>query len=190
MSRIGKLPITLPKGVTVSVSSSNEVSVKGPKGELKQRLDPDITVKVNDGSVVLERPTEQKRHRALHGLYRALLANMVKGVTDGYEKKLELVGVGLRAQVTGQLLEIAVGYSHPVLFALPKEVKASAEQLKGQNPIITLNSIDKQLIGQMAAKIRGVRRPEPYKGKGIKFVGEVLRRKAGKSAAAAGASAK
>lgn len=190
MSRIGKLPVALPKGVSVNVTPANEVSVKGPKGELRQRLDPDITVKVEEGSIVLQRPTEQKRHRAMHGLYRALLANMVKGVTDGYEKKLELVGVGFRAQVNGQLLEVSVGYSHPVMFALPKEIKASAEQLKGQNPIITLTSIDKQLIGQVAAKIRGVRRPEPYKGKGIKFVGEVLRRKAGKSAAAAGAAAK
>jgi len=189
MSRIGKLPVPLPKGVTINVSSSNEISVKGPKGELKQRMDPDITVKQEDGLLIVERPTEQKRHKALHGLYRALIANMVKGVTDGYEKKLELVGVGFRATVTGQLLEVAVGYSHPVMFALPKEIKASAEQLKGQNPIITLNSADKQLIGQIAAKIRGVRKPEPYKGKGIKFVGEILRRKAGKSAAAAGATA-
>ena len=190
MSRIGKLPVTLPKGVSVNVTPANEVSVKGPKGELKQRVDPDIKINVKDEQVILERPTEQKRHKALHGLYRALIANMVKGVTDGYEKKLELVGVGFRAQVNGQLLEVSVGYSHPVMFALPKEIKASAEQLKGQNPVITLTGADKQLIGQIAAKIRDVRRPEPYKGKGIKFVGEVLRRKAGKSAAAAGAAAK
>ena len=189
MSRIGKLPLTLPKGVTVNVSSANEVSVKGPKGELKQRMDPDIKVKTEDGVLTVERPTEQKRHKALHGLYRALIANMVKGVTDGYEKKLELVGVGFRATATGQLLELSVGYSHPVMFALPKEIKVSAEQLKGKNPIITLTSSDKQLIGQIAAKIRGVRKPEPYKGKGIKYVEEVLRRKAGKSAAAAGAAA-
>lgn len=188
MSRIGKLPISLPKGVTINVSPSNEVSVKGPKGELKQRIDPDIKVRTEEGILTVERPTDQKRHKALHGLYRALLANMVKGVTDGYEKKLELVGVGFRATVTGQLLELSVGYSHPVMFALPKEIKAAAEQLKGQNPVITLASSDKQLIGQIAAKIRGVRKPEPYKGKGIKYSNEVLRRKAGKSAAAAGAA--
>src|SRR6266576_7161647 len=189
MSRIGKLPLTLRKGVTVNVSSANEVSVKGPKGELKQRMDPDIKVKMEDGVLTVQRPTEQKRHKALHGLYRALIANMVTGVTDGYQKKLELVGVGFRATATGQLLELSVGYSHPVMFALPKEIKVSAEQLKGQNPIITLVSSDKQLIGQIAAKIRSVRKPEPYKGKGIKYVDEVLRRKAGKSAAAAGAAA-
>lgn len=189
MSRIGKLPVPFPKGVTVTVSPVNEVTVKGPKGELKQRVDADMKVNVEDGQIKVERPTEQKRHKALHGLYRSLLFNMVKGVTDGYEKKLELVGIGFRANVTGQLLEVSVGYSHPVLFALPKEVKASAEQLKGQNPIITLTSADKQLIGQIAAKIRGVRKPEPYKGKGIKYQDEILRRKAGKSAAAAGAKA-
>lgn len=189
MSRIGKLPITLPKGVTLVVSPANEVTVKGPKGELKQRMDPDIKVKIEDGVATVERPTEQKRHKALHGLYRSLLANMVTGVTEGYEKKLELVGVGFRATATGQLLELSVGYSHPVMFALPKEIKVSAEQLKGQNPIITLTSYDKQLIGQIASKIRGIRKPEPYKGKGIKYVNEVLRRKAGKSAAAAGAAA-
>ena len=189
MSRIGKLPITLPKGVTLIVSPANEVTVKGPKGELKQRINPDIKVKIEDGVVTVERPTEQKRHKALHGLYRSLLSNMVKGVTDGYEKKLELVGVGFRATASGQLLELSVGYSHPVMFALPREIKVHAEQLKGQNPIITLTSYDKQLIGQIASKIRSIRKPEPYKGKGIKYVEEVLRRKAGKSAAAAGAAA-
>jgi large subunit ribosomal protein L6 len=183
MSRIGKLPVQVPKGVTVTVSSSNEVTVKGPKGQLMQKLDPDITVKIEGAEVKLQRPTEQKRHKSLHGLYRSLLSNMMKGVTDGYEKKLELVGVGFRATVTGHLLELSVGYSHPVIFALPKEIKASAEQLKGQNPIITLQSNDKQLIGQIAAKIRAIRKPEPYKGKGIKFTNEILRRKAGKSAA-------
>lgn len=189
MSRIGKLPITLPKGVTLVVSPANEVTVKGPKGELKQRIDPDIKVKIEEGVVTVERPTEQKRHKALHGLYRSLLSNMVKGVTDGYEKKLELVGVGFRATANGQLLELSVGYSHPVMFSLPREIKVHAEQLKGQNPIITLTSFDKQLIGQIASKIRSIRKPEPYKGKGIKYVEEVLRRKAGKSAAAAGAAA-
>lgn len=189
MSRIGKLPITLPKGVTLVVSPANEVTVKGPKGELKQRINPDIKVNIEEGVVTVERPTEQKRHKALHGLYRSLLANMVTGVTDGYEKKLELVGVGFRATATGQLLELSVGYSHPVMFSLPREIKVHAEQLKGQNPIITLTSYDKQLIGQIASKIRSIRKPEPYKGKGIKYVNEVLRRKAGKSAAAAGAAA-
>ncbi|MBA2423044.1 MAG: 50S ribosomal protein L6 [Chitinophagales bacterium] len=183
MSRIGKLPVSLPKGVAFSVSPSNEVLIKGPKGQLTQRVDPDITFKVENDQVVVARPTEQKRHKALHGLYRALLANMVKGVTDGYEKKLELVGVGFRATVTGQVLEVSVGFSHPVVFALPKEIKVFAEQLKGQNPIITLQSSDKQLLGQVASKIRGVRKPEPYKGKGIKYSDEILRRKAGKSAA-------
>jgi large subunit ribosomal protein L6 len=185
MSRIGRLPVEFPKGVTVTVSASNEVTVKGPKGSLTQRMDPDIKVKIEDGQLVVERPTNQIRHKSMHGLYRSLIANMVKGVTDGYEKKLELVGVGFRANVTGQVLEVSIGYSHPVMFALPKEVKVSAEQLKGQNPIITLQSIDKQLLGQMAAKIRGVRKPEPYKGKGIKYSNEILRRKAGKSAATA-----
>jgi len=185
MSRIGKMPVALPKGVIVSVSPSNEVKVKGAKGELTQKVDADIKVKVEGETLTLERPTEQKRHKAMHGLYRALIQNMVKGVTDGYEVKMEMVGVGFRATVTGQLLELAVGFSHPVLFVLPKEIKASAEQLKGANPIITMNSADKQLLGQMAAKIRAVKKPEPYKGKGIKFVGEQLRRKAGKSAASA-----
>ncbi|MBK9729892.1 MAG: 50S ribosomal protein L6 [Chitinophagaceae bacterium] len=183
MSRIGKMPVALPKGVTFSVSPANEVTVKGPKGQLTQKVDADITFTTEEGQVVVNRPTNQKRHKALHGLYRALLANMMKGVTDGYEKKLELVGVGFRATVTGQLLELSVGFSHPVMFSLPKEIKASAEQLKGQNPIITLQSYDKQLLGQLAAKIREVRKPEPYKGKGIKYKDEILRRKAGKSAA-------
>jgi len=185
MSRIGKLPIALPKGVTVTVAANNVITVKGPKGQLTQKVDADMEVKAEGESLTVNRPSEQKRHRALHGLYRALIQNMVKGVTEGYQKKLELVGVGYRASVTGQLLEVAVGFSHPVLFALPKEIKASAEQLKGQNPIITLDSIDKQLLGHMAAKIRSVRPPEPYKGKGIKYTTEILRRKAGKSAASA-----
>ena len=184
MSRIGKLPITLPKGVTLVVSPANEVTVKGPKGELKQRINPDIKVKIEDGVVTVERPTEQKRHKALHGLYRSLLSNMVKGVTDGYEKKLELVGVGFRATATGQLLELSVGYSHPVMFSLPREVKVHAEQLKGQNPIITLTSYDKQLIGQIASKIRSIRKPEPYKGKGIRYKGEKIKKKSTKGAAA------
>ena len=179
------MPITLPKGVTATVAPNNVVTVKGAKGELKMKVDVDIKVEQADGVLTLGRPTDSKRHKAMHGLYRALVNNMVTGVSEGYQKKMELVGVGYRATVTGQLLELAVGYTHPVMFALPKEIKASAEQLKGQNPIITMESADKQLIGQMAAKIRAIRKPEPYKGKGIKFVGEVLRRKAGKSAASA-----
>ncbi|GDX52433.1 50S ribosomal protein L6 [Bacteroidota bacterium] len=185
MSRIGKMPVALLKGVTVNVAENNLVTVKGPKGELKQKVDVDITVKVEGENIILSRPTEQKRHKAMHGLYRALLNNMVNGVATGYQKKLELVGVGFRATVTGQMLELSVGFSHPVLFMVPKEIKISAEQLKGQNPMITMDSADKQLLGQMAAKIREVRRPEPYKGKGIKYTTEILRRKAGKSAASA-----
>lgn len=185
MSRIGKMPVALPKGVTVSVAENNVVTVKGPKGELKQKIDSDITVKVDGDTLTIERPTEQKRHKALHGLYRSLVNNMVNGVANGYEKKLELVGVGFRAAVTGQLLELSVGFSHPVIFMVPKEIKITAEQLKGQNPIVTMQSADKQLLGQLAAKVRDVRRPEPYKGKGIKYTTEILRRKAGKSAATA-----
>lgn len=183
MSRIGKAPITLPKNVTVEVMGGNVVKVKGPKGELFQPVDQDITVKIDNGVVTVERPTEQKRHKALHGTYRSLLNNMVTGVSDGYTKQLELVGVGYRAAVTKQVLELQVGYSHPVVVLLPEEIKASAKQDKGQNPIITLECNDKELLGLVCAKIRSIRKPEPYKGKGIKFVGEILRRKAGKSAA-------
>lgn len=185
MSRIGKLPVALPKGVTVSVAPNNLVTVKGTKGELKLKVDPDMKVEVKDGVVEVKRPSDTKRHKALHGLYRALINNMVIGANEGYKVVLELVGVGYRASVTGQLLELNVGYTHPVLFALPKDIKATAAQEKGQNPTVTLECADKQLLGQMAAKIRSVRKPEPYKGKGIKFQGEVLRRKAGKSAASA-----
>ena len=181
MSRIGKLPIALPAGVEVKVAG-NTVTVKGKLGELSQTIDTDITVKVEDGKVVVSRPTDQKRHRALHGLYRALIANMVKGVSEGYKIEQELVGVGYRASNKGQLLELALGYSHNVLIELPKEIKLTTASEKGQNPKITLESADKQLVGMVAAKIRSLRKPEPYKGKGIKFVGEVLRRKAGKAA--------
>lgn len=183
MSRIGKKPITLPNGVTVEVTPSNVVKVKGPKGELTQQVDKDITVKVENGVITLERPTEQKRHRAMHGLYRALIANMIEGVTNGYKRELELVGVGYRANNTGQLLELVIGYSHPIMFYVPDEVKLSTAQEKGKNPIITLESHDKQLLGQVAAKIRSFRKPEPYKGKGIRYTDEVLRKKAGKTAA-------
>ncbi|MCS6796886.1 MAG: 50S ribosomal protein L6 [Raineya sp.] len=181
MSRIGKKPIALPAKVTVNVNG-NEVSVKGPKGELRQIIDPDIKVVVENGFVRVERPTDQKRHKALHGLYRALINNMVIGVTEGYKVELELVGVGYKASVSGGVVELALGYSHPIFFGLPHEVKASAVTEKGKNPIITLESIDKQLIGHIAAKIRSLRPVEPYKGKGIRFVGELIRRKAGKAA--------
>ncbi len=183
MSRIGKAPVVLPKGVEIKVDSNNTVTVKGPKGELYQQVDRDLVVKVEDGSLVVERPTEQKRHKALHGLYRTLLNNMIVGVSQGFTKKLELVGVGYRAAAKGQNLELSVGYSHPVIVQLPKEVKLSATQEKGQNPAVFLESADKQLLGEVAAKIRSIRPPEPYKGKGIKYENEYIRRKAGKTAA-------
>lgn len=182
MSRIGKAPIALPKGVEVNVNNGL-VTVKGPKGTLTQKVDTDITVAVDGENIVVTRPTEQKRHKALHGLYRALIANMVKGVNEGYKTEQELVGVGYRATNKGQLLELSLGYSHNITFELPKEIKVTTTAEKGQNPKVILESADKQLIGLVAAKIRSLRKPEPYKGKGIKFTGEVLRRKAGKSAA-------
>lgn len=189
MSRIGKAPIILPKGVEVNIEPSNVVKVKGPKGELIQRIDPDMKVRLQDGKVLVERPTGQKRHKALHGLYRTLLNNMVEGVSKGYEKKLELTGVGFRASARGQNLELSVGFSHPIVIMLPKEIKLTATQEKGQNPTVILQSADKQLLGEVAAKIRSIRPPEPYKGKGIKYSDEYIRRKAGKTAAAAGAAA-
>ena len=181
MSRIGKAPIELPKGVEVTVVNGL-VTVKGPKGTLTQKVDLDITVAVEEGKIVVTRPTDQKRHRALHGLYRSLVANMVKGVSEGYKTEQELVGVGYRASNKGQMLELSLGYSHNINFELPTEIKVATTAEKGQNPKIILESADKQLIGLVAAKIRSLRKPEPYKGKGIKFVGEQLRRKAGKSA--------
>jgi large subunit ribosomal protein L6 len=184
MSRIGKLPIVIPEKVTVTVGKDNIVTVKGPLGELKQKIDADIAVSVDGGIVNITRPTEQKRHKALHGLYRALINNMVTGVSTGYTIKQELVGVGYRAEAKGQLLEMSLGFSHDIVMQLPTEVKVETVTEKRANPIITLKSHDKQLIGQVAAKIRSLRAPEPYKGKGIKFVGEQLRRKAGKSAGA------
>lgn len=184
MSRIGKLPIEIPAGVTVDVSKENLVTVKGKLGELSQQVDPEIEVAVEGTQVLVKRPTDQKRHRAMHGLYRSLLNNMVVGVSDGYEIKLELVGVGYRAENQGQLLDLVLGYSHHTYLHLPSEVKVEAVTDKRSNPIVTLKSCDKQLIGQVAAKIRSLRKPEPYKGKGVKFVGEELRRKAGKSASA------
>jgi large subunit ribosomal protein L6 len=182
MSRIGKKPVDMPTGVSITVGADNVVSVKGPKGELKQAIDRDITVEIKDKTVVFGRPTDQIRHRAMHGLYRSLISNMVKGVTEGFKKELELVGVGYKAANTGNILDLSLGYSHNILFEIPKELKISTAQEKGKNPVITLESNDKQLLGQVCAKIRSLRKPEPYKGKGVKFVGEVLRRKAGKSA--------
>jgi large subunit ribosomal protein L6 len=182
MSRIGKQPVVLPKGVTVTVGPNNLLVVKGPKGELKQAIDRDITVEVKEGQVEFSRPTDQIRHRALHGLYRALVSNMVKGVTDGYKRQLELIGVGFKASNQGNLLDLALGYSHNIIFEIPKELKLATEQNKGENPKITLEGVDKQLIGQVAAKIRGLRKPEPYKGKGVRYIGEVVRKKAGKAA--------
>jgi large subunit ribosomal protein L6 len=182
MSRIGKLPITLPEKVQITVSDNNVVEVKGPKGTLSAPIDRDISLVQENGELILERPTEQKRHKAMHGLYRALINNMVVGVTDGYTLQLELVGVGYKATATGNILELALGYSHNIFLALPKEVSVATLTEKGKNPLITLQSTDKQLIGQIAAKIRSFRKVEPYKGKGVRFVGEVVRRKAGKTA--------
>ena len=182
MSRIGRKIITVPQGVTVTVGADNVVTVKGAKGELKQNIDRDITVEVKDGEITFNRPTDQIRHRAMHGLYRALIANMIKGVTDGYVRKLELIGVGFKASNQGQILDLSLGYSHNILFEVPKELKVVTAQEKGQNPIITLEGIDRQLLGQVAAKLRGLRKPEPYKGKGVRYVGEVVRKKAGKAA--------
>ena len=181
MSRIGK-KIIPAAGVTLNVSSANEITVKGPKGELKQVVDRDIKVEMVGEEIHVIRPTDQIRHKALHGLYRSLVANMVTGVTTGFKRDLELVGVGYRATVTGQLIDMALGYSHNIILELPKEVKASATAEKGQNPKIFLEGSDKQLIGQVAAKIRGLRKPEPYKGKGVRYSDEVVRRKAGKAA--------
>src|SRR5918993_703895 len=182
MSRIGKQPVKIPSGVTVTVGKDNVVTVKGPKGELKQPIDRDMKIEVKDGQINVTRPTDQIRHRALHGLSRALVANLVKGVTEGYTKKLELIGVGFKAANSGNLLDLSLGYSHNIIFEIPKELKVATAQEKGQNPTITLDGIDRQLIGQVAAKIRGLRKPEPYKGKGVRYSGEVVRKKAGKAA--------
>ncbi|MBX2816283.1 MAG: 50S ribosomal protein L6 [Saprospiraceae bacterium] len=183
MSRIGNKEIAVPTGVEVTLESGNRVKVKGPKGELSQQLDPDMELKLEDGTLTVARPTEQKRHKALHGLSNALLTNMIEGVSNGYVKELELVGVGYRASNTGNLLELMLGYSHPVYFYIPDDLKLETITEKGSNPVVKLEGIDKQLIGQVAAKIRAFRKPEPYKGKGIRFKGEEIRRKAGKTAA-------
>jgi large subunit ribosomal protein L6 len=182
MSRIGRKSIPVPEGVTITVGNDNVVTVKGKKGELKQPIDRDIKVEVKDGEVNFVRPTDQIRHRAMHGLYRALIANLVKGVTDGYVRKLELIGVGFKASNQGNVLDLTLGYSHNIIFEIPKELKVATAQEKGQNPMITLEGIDKQLLGQVAAKLRSLRKPEPYKGKGVRYVGEVVRKKAGKAA--------
>ena len=182
MSRIGKQPVVVPSGVTVTVNKDNQLIVKGPKGELKQEVDRDITIEVKDGQVIFNRPTDQIRHRALHGLYRSLVDNMVKGVTEGFKKNLELVGVGFKASNQGNLLDLSLGFSHNIVFEIPKELSVKTAQEMGDNPKIYLEGIDKQLIGQVAAKLRGLRKPEPYKGKGVKYVGEAVRRKAGKAA--------
>ncbi|MBR9832234.1 50S ribosomal protein L6 [Acidiluteibacter ferrifornacis] len=182
MSRIGKAPVKIAKGVEVTVSDKNLVTVKGPKGVLTQQVDTAITVEVKEGHVELIRQTEQKPHKAMHGLYRSLINNMIVGVSEGYKTVQELVGVGYRAANTGQRLELSLGFSHNIVFEIPEEVSVTTASERGQNPTVTLESYDKQLIGQVAAKIRSLRKPEPYKGKGIKFKGEQLRRKAGKSA--------
>ena len=181
MSRVGNLSINLPKGVDISFTKANLVTVKGPKGSLQEQIDPDITIKLEDKEMTFARPTDQNRHKALHGLSRALINNMIVGVTDGFSKTLELVGVGYRVSNTGNLLEIIIGYSHPIYFFVPSEVKVETKTEKGSNPTIILTSNDKQLLGQVAAKIRAFRKPEPYKGKGIKYSNEILRRKAGKA---------
>jgi large subunit ribosomal protein L6 len=182
MSRIGKAPIAIPAGVTVTVDKDNVVTVKGKNGELKQAVNPELTVAVEDGHVVLTRPSDDREHRAQHGLFRALINNMVVGVSEGYRKEMELVGVGYRAAATGQVLELSLGFSHAIYIKLPPEVKVEAKSERNKNPLIILTSDDKQLLGQVCAKIRSLRKPEPYKGKGIKFVGEIIRRKSGKSA--------
>lgn len=183
MSRIGNKPIVVPENVSLDITDDNLVTVKGPKGELQQQVDPDIEICLEDGELSFKRPTEQKRHKSIHGLYRSLVNNMVVGVQDGYKKELELVGVGYKASVQGNLLELSLGYSHNIFFAVPEEVSIKAETKKGKNPILTVEGIDKQLIGQVAAKIKSLRKVEPYKGKGVRFVGEHVRRKAGKTAA-------
>ncbi len=184
MSRIGKKLIDVPAGVTVTFSKENhKVTVKGKKGELHQVIDPDFAIKLDNNQVLVERPTEQKRHKAMHGLYRALIANMIQGVSEGYKAQMELVGVGYKASAQSNVLELSLGYSHNVFLAVPSELKVVTVQEKGSNPTIILEGIDKQLIGQVAAKIKSLRKVEPYKGKGIRFTGEYVRRKAGKAAA-------
>lgn len=182
MSRIGKLPITLPAGVDVKVGENNLITLKGPKGELQQQINPNMKVSVDNGLLIVERPNDEKENRAMHGLYRSLLNNMAIGVSEGFRKELELVGVGYRVSNNGQVLELSLGYTHSIFLQLPAEIKVETKMERNKNPLIILESCDKQLLGQVCAKIRSFRKPEPYKGKGIKFVGEQLRRKSGKTA--------
>ncbi|MBR5639917.1 MAG: 50S ribosomal protein L6 [Muribaculaceae bacterium] len=183
MSRIGKLPIAIPAGVTIDMKD-NVITVKGPKGELKQAVNPNIKVEIEDGNINVSRPDDNRESRAQHGLYRALINNMVTGVSTGFKKELEIVGVGYKAESKGQVLQLTLGYSHAIYLKMPPEVSVNAVTERNKNPLITLESCDKQLLGQICAKIRSFRKPEPYKGKGVKFVGEVIRRKSGKTAAA------
>jgi large subunit ribosomal protein L6 len=182
MSRIGKLPITLPAGVAVTVGEDNVITVKGPKGELHQQINPIMKVKVDNGQLIIARPDDEQKNRALHGLYRSLLHNMVTGVSEGFRKEMELVGVGYRVTNSGQVLEFSLGYSHSIFMQVPPEIKVETKMERNKNPLILLESCDKQLLGQVCAKIRSFRKPEPYKGKGIRFVGEQVRRKSGKTA--------
>lgn len=181
MSRIGNKIITLPAGVSLDIMAGNLVTVKGPKGTLSQQIDQDIIVEIEDNILTVKRPTEQKRHKAMHGLYRSLINNMVVGVSEGFQKDLEIIGVGYKAANQGNILELSLGYSHMIFMAIPSEIKVATAMEKGKNPMVTLNGIDKQLIGQVAAKIKSLRPVEPYKGKGVRFVGEQVRRKAGKA---------
>ena len=183
MSRIGKLPINVPAGVTVTVGKDNAVTIKGPKGEMKQIIEGDMKIEINDGELTIERPNESKESRSMHGLYRSLLNNMVIGVSEGFRKELELVGVGYRVSNNGQILELSLGFTHSILLELPKEIKVETKMERNKNPLIMLESCDKQLLGQVCAKIRSFRKPEPYKGKGVRFVGEQVRRKSGKTVA-------
>ena len=183
MSRIGKLPIALPKGVEVKISDDNVLSVKGPKGELSQQINPAITMKVEDGQLTFERASETKEHKSLHGLYRALANNMVIGVSEGFKTVQEVIGVGYKVQAQGNVLEMDLGYSHKIFMELAPEIKVETVTEKGKNPIITMTSCNKEVLGMAAAKIRSLRKPEPYKGKGIRFQGEVVLKKAGKAAA-------
>lgn len=182
MSRIGKKPISIPSGVTLKIDD-NVVSAKGPKGELKQEINGDMILKVEDGQLTVERPSEAKEHKSMHGLSRTLISNLITGVSEGYKKELELVGVGYKAEAKGQILELNLGFSHLIAILIPSELKVEAETKRGSNPKITLEGIDKQLIGHIASKIRSLRPPEPYKGKGVRYVGEEIRRKAGKTGA-------
>ena len=183
MSRIGKLPITIPAGVTVALGDDNMVTVKGPKGEMNQRVGQNLKVEVKDGELSIERADESKESRSMHGLYRSLVNNMIIGVSEGFRKELELVGVGYRVSNNGQILELSLGFTHSIFLQLPEEIKVETKMERNKNPLILLESSDKQLLGQVCAKIRSFRKPEPYKGKGVRFVGEEVRRKSGKTAA-------